>query len=150
MGPIDLGAGIAESGEHDDGVGAEAQGGAHRQLAELETPGRDVLAEPAAGNVEPIGLQALMHLTGHEVHLAQVRTGGVLLLTAQVLGGRPGMGIALDTDAGQEHELLDGPLREGVIGVAVETHDGRLHGAILADGSADRKRVRSLLFGPWH
>jgi len=141
MGPIDLGARVTESGECDDGIGTQAKRGAHRQLAEFETTGGDVLAEPATGHIETVGQQSLVHLASHEMHLTQIRPVRVLLLAAQMLRGGTSMGVTLDADTGDEGDLLDGTLGEGVIGVAVETHDGGLHRPSLAARGAQMETI---------
>jgi hypothetical protein len=41
------------------------------------------------------------------MHLTKIRPVGILLLTAQVLGGGASVGVALDADAGDEGDLLE-------------------------------------------
>jgi hypothetical protein len=51
-----------------------------------------------------------MDLASHKVNLAKIGTARILFLTAEVLGGRAGVGVALDADPGKE----DGFFNEGL------------------------------------
>ena len=97
---IDLRAGVAQSGDLDEGVLSELQERVARQPKQVETGGDDVLAHFPGGDVEALLAQLDVQLGVDQVHLAQVRLRRVRGHPAAVLHGGPGVRIACTPSPG--------------------------------------------------
>ncbi len=88
-------AGVAQSGDLDQGVLPELQERVARELEQFDAGGEGVLAHLPGGDVEAELAQLGMQLDMDEVSLAQVRLRRVRGHSTAVLHCRSDMGIAL-------------------------------------------------------
>ena len=94
---IELGAGIAQSGDLDDCRVAQMQPRAGRELQQMDAASRDVLAHQAGRQLETGWLQLVVQLGMDQVHLPQVRLAGVARHPGAVLDRRTEVSVPFDT-----------------------------------------------------
>jgi hypothetical protein len=124
---VDLQAGIAQAGDLHDRLVAEVQKSPGRQGEQVDAPGGDVLAEFARPDGEALVADFGEELLVNEVHLTQVRLGGVLRDPEAVLDGHAGVYVSLDSEAGQQGDAGSVGLNEGVLAVAAYCGYGAGH-----------------------
>lgn len=129
---LDLGAGVAEAGHGDDGLGPEVQSRAARQTKQREPARREIFAEVAGREAEAGGEQFVVQFHGEKVHLPQVRLGGIDGDPRTVFHGRAGVGVAVDAVSGHEANAIDDRLAERVRGIPANGDDDSagVHGGV--------------------
>ena len=129
---LDLGAGVAEAGHGDDGLGPEVQPRVARQTQECEAARGDVLAEVAGCEAEAGGEQFVVQFHGEKVHLPQVRLRGIDGDARAMFHGRAGVGVAVDAVSGHEANAIDDRLAERVRGTPANGDDDSagVHGGV--------------------
>jgi hypothetical protein len=92
----------------------------------VETAGRDVLTHLANSDIEATSPQFVVQLGVDQVHLAEVGLSGVRGDAGSMLHRRSAMGVAVDAEPGDEHDLVRCRLGEAVAFIPTDRHD---HGA---------------------
>ena len=95
---IDLRARVAQAGQFDDRLGADAQMRASGQAQQLDAAGGDVLAELARRDREASCRQCAQQFGVEQMHLAQVGLQRVARYARAMLHGTAAMRVALDAE----------------------------------------------------
>ena len=125
--PVELDAGCAETGELEDGRGAEMEAGGERKGEEVQVAGSDVFAELAGdkrGGTGRVAVDGRKELLREEMDLGAIRCGWVAADEVAVPDGGTAVGVAFDAEAGEEMEDGLRELGEGMARVPVEGEDG--------------------------
>ncbi|GAA2464258.1 hypothetical protein GCM10010405_55770 [Streptomyces macrosporus] len=126
---LDPEAGVAQSGELHDRLAAEAQQRARGRAEQVDAAGGDVLAELPRPHVEPRPADLVEQLLVDQVHLAQVRLGGVLGDARAVLDRHPRVDVPLHPEPGEQRDAVPVRLGERVRAVAADRRDRPAHRA---------------------
>jgi hypothetical protein len=101
---VDLRAGGAETGDFDDGFGAEMEFCMQREREEFDAAGEDVFADLSGLQRKAEGGEFVEHLGGEEVDLREVGLRWILALQVHVLRGGAAVRVAFNTFPGDEVE----------------------------------------------
>lgn len=125
---VELDTGVPKAGDLHHRLLAEAKLRAHREAEQVEARGGDVLAHLTGGKVEPLVAEGIVELAVDEVHLTQVRLGGVLLHPRAVLDRGTGVGVAGNADPRNERDRQGIGLRHRMRKAgAHRSHQARAH-----------------------
>jgi hypothetical protein len=122
---VELAARVAQAGDLDHRVGAEAEAGAGGQAQQVDAAGGHVLAHPAGLEREAGGAELVVELGVDEVDLAPVGLGRVGPDPGAVLDGHAAVGVALHPEAGQQPHDRPVRLRHRVPGAAAHRRHHR-------------------------
>jgi hypothetical protein len=107
---VELKAGISQAGHLDHRLGAEPKPRAGRKREKVQSGGRDVLTHGAGRYVEPRSPKLVEQFGLDEMHLPQVRLGGIACDTGPMLHRLAGMSVAFDAKPGEEMDPVPGRL----------------------------------------
>ena len=120
---VHLFTGTAEPGELDDGMRAGVESGADGEGPEVERAGEDVFAEVAGvegGKGGRFGCERIQELGLEEMHLGEVRRGGVAADEIAMTHGGAAVGVTIDTEAGEQVNGGLGSLEKVCFGVKAD------------------------------
>lgn len=112
--PVELGAGVAESGQFDSRRVSQAELGSGREAEQVDAMGGYVLAHHSRPESETATTELVVELGVEEMDLTQVRLGRVLTNPRPMLDRPAKMSIALDTETREKTDLGDHRLHQSV------------------------------------
>jgi hypothetical protein len=122
---LDLAAGIAQSGDLDDGRTPDSQPRAGRKREDIEPPRRDILAEITGLDMESLRREFIEELRVHQVYLPQVRLARIARDPRTVLHRGPGVGVSFGAEPFEEPDSLVHSLAETMLAVDAHGDDDR-------------------------
>lgn len=124
---VELRAWISQPGDLDDGVWPKPQPRRRGQIQEIDPDGRHVFADLTRTDTEAAPRELGKELRVHEVHLSQVRLGGVARDSRAMLHGAATMRVAVDAQPNHKIDVRHNLFTKGVRRAATDGCDERGH-----------------------
>lgn len=105
MQSVQLHAGVAQSGYLDDGSRSEVQPRPQGKPQQIDAAGGHVFAHLARSHRDPCGSKLGEEFGVEEMHLAEIRSGGILADAIAMPHRYAGVRVAFDTEACQQANL---------------------------------------------
>jgi hypothetical protein len=120
---VELDAGIAQAGDFDNSTGAKIQSRAGRQRQQVDAFGGDVLTEVGRLYRKAPGAQFIEQFDMQQMHLAQIGLRRILADARAMLDRLAEMGVAGDTQSGQQANARTRRLAEVMAGAKADRND---------------------------
>lgn len=138
---VDLAARISQSGQLDDRFGSQPQHGAGWQAEQINSARGDILTELTGCNHVSTFRQHCQELLLDQMHLAEVRLGGVPSHQVPVFHELSRVGVPGHTQALEEGDRRPRSLAETVLGAGGNGNDRRSHDRCRRAGIAVNETV---------